>query len=261
MKKRIHLLLTCLLVLIIIFSGCDKQIEEPFQPQEVAGTPNPIMPTYCRIESLWLNPHAPGQRFILILYDQFENPVAITAPHVSTGSPYRTFKYDNLHRLREYRGEYANSTYQFWHFYGLDQNGRIGRDTMYIFGGIGPTGPTNYFERTISQFTYDAQGRMIKIVTDTQMDASHSEANLTYDASGNVVRPGTVYDNKMNMNRTNDIWQFLNRDYSANNPFTASEYNTTNYPTVFNSSTNILWLEDYWLNSSQIGYGCRQSFW
>lgn len=264
MKKRSSLFLACLPVLMLMITSCHKQVEEPFQPTEVAGTPLPISPTYCRIESLWENPGAGNQRFILVLYDQFENPVAITAPLPSTGHPYRTFKYDNLHRLREYRGEYSNGNYEFWHFYGLDLNGRIGRDTMYTLGAMGPTGPLSYFERVISQITYDAQGRITKVVSDAQMTPSHTETNYSYDASGNLVYPpamGIVYDNKMNMNRTNDIWQFLNRDYSMNNPFVASAYNTTNYPTVINASRNILWLEEYQLKSSQIGYNCRDSHW
>jgi YD repeat-containing protein len=261
MKKSISFLLVGIPVLLISLSSCRKQVETTFQPQEVAGTPNPISPTYCRIESLWENPGMPGQRYILIMYNQFENPIFISAPSPSTGHPFRTFKYDNLHRMREYRGEYANGNYEFWHFYGFDLNGRIGRDTMYTIGAMGPTGPATYFERAISQITYDAQGRIIKVVTDTQISPSHTETNYTYNASGNLVKPGVVYDNKMNMNRTNDIWQFLNRDYSANNPFAASAYNGTNYPTVINSPSNILWLEEYQLKNSQIGYGCRQSFW
>jgi YD repeat-containing protein len=264
MKKKISFLCIALPVLLTFFYGCRKQVDKPFKPEEVAGTPLPIQPTYCRIESIWENPFAPNQRFIMVLYDQFENPVAITTPVVSTGHPYRTFKYDNFHRMREYRGEYSNGNYEFWHFYGLDLNGRIGVDTMYTLGAMGPTGPATYFERAISKITYDGQGRIIKVVTDTQISPSHTEANYTYDGAGNLVHPpaaGVVYDNKMNMNRTNDIWQFLNRDYSMNNPFIADAYNPTGYPTVINYSKNILWLNEYQLKNSQIGYGCRASNW
>jgi hypothetical protein len=35
------------------------------------------------------NPFASDQRFILVLYDEYENPVAITVPHVGTGTPYQ----------------------------------------------------------------------------------------------------------------------------------------------------------------------------
>lgn len=264
MKKRISSLLVCLPLVLMFLSGCRKQVDSPFKPQEVAGTPLPGQPTYCRIESIWENPGASNQRFILVLYDQYENPVAVTTPVVSTGHPYRTFKYDNFHRLREYRGEYSNGNYEFWHFYGLDLNGRIGVDTNYVLGAMGPTGPATYFERSISQITYDAQGRIIKVVTDTQISPSHTETTYSYDAAGNLIYPpgsGVVYDNKMNLNRTNDIWQFLNRDYSMNNPFIADAYNPSGFPTVINSSRSILFLNEIQLTHSQIGYNCRASNW
>jgi YD repeat-containing protein len=260
MKKRV-LFFLCLPAALLFISGCRKQVETPFQPLEVAGTPLPGQTTYCRIESLWENPGASNQRFILFLYDQYENPVAITTPLPGTGHPYRTFKYDNFHRLRQYRGEYSNGNYEFWHFYGIDLNGRIGVDTMYVLGAMGPNGPASYFERSISTITYDGQGRIIKVVTVTQNTPSLTEKNYTYDGAGNLVRPGVTYDNKQNLNRTNDIWQFLNRDYSKNNPFTAVSYNATGFPTAINSMNNILWLGEYQIGKSQFSYSCRPANW
>ncbi|HEY0677488.1 MAG TPA: RHS repeat domain-containing protein [Chitinophagaceae bacterium] len=264
MKKRFSFLFTCLPVMLMILAGCQKQVDTPFKPEEIGGTPLPGQPTYCRIESIWENPGAPNQRFLLVLYDLFENPVAITTPVVTTGHPYRTFKYDTWHRLIQYRGEYANGNYEFWHFYGFDLNGRIGVDTNYVLGAMGPTGPLTYFERYISKYTYDAQGRIIKVVTDAQISPSHTETTYAYDAAGNLIHPpaaGITYDNKENLNRTNDIWQFLNRDYSRNNPFTADAYNASGFPTIINSSSNILWLNEIQLTRSQIGYSCRASYW
>ncbi len=265
MKRKISSLLICLPIALMILSSCQKQVDKPDSPSEsttdeVAGTPLPGQTTYCRIESLWLDPFTPGQRFHLILYDQYENPVAITQPNVGTGHPYHTFKYDHWHRLREYRGEYSNGNFEFWRFYGFDLNGRIGVDTQYVLGAMGPTGPLSYFERTIHKYTYDGQGRIIKVVSDAQINPTHTEVNYTYDASGNLVYPpasGITYDNKMNMNRTNDIWQFLNRDYSMNNPFTADAYNGTGFPTVLNLSRNIAWLNEFQIRNSQISYSCR----
>ena len=267
MKKRNSVLLLGT-VLITLFIGCQKHVETPDDEsvpgEEVISTPPPISPTYCRIESLWVSAGQPDQKFILVLYDQYENPVVITQPAVGTGRPYRTFKYDQWHRLREYRGEYANGNYEFWHFYGFDNNGRIGVDTTYIFGAIGPTGPLNYFERRISQITYDAQGRVITVNTVSSI-GSPSMESYSYDAAGNKVYPpafGIVYDNKMNLNRTNDIWQFLNRDYSMNNPFMAGAYNGTNYPTVINDAhPSQSFLNEWKLANSQIGYSCRKSHW
>ena len=140
MKKRNLFLCTALVALTLFI--CRKEIDQPATaPGEIAGTPLPGQTTYCRIESLWENPGMPNQRFILFLYDEYENPVAITTPLPSTGHPFHTFKYDTWHRLRQYRGEYSNGNYEFWHFYGFDLNGRIGVDTMYTLGAMGPTGP------------------------------------------------------------------------------------------------------------------------
>jgi hypothetical protein len=90
-----------------------------------------------------------------------------------------------------------------------------------------------------------------------------SANSYTYDAEGNLEVPGATYDNKMNINRTNDIWQFLARDYSVNNRLMATAYNSTGFPTHINHP------EPYWfantqdieISRSQIGYACRPAFW
>src|ERR1700750_379593 len=121
MKRRILFFLLALPLVLTFLPGCRKEVDS-FRPPEIAGTPLPGQPIYCRIESTWENPGTPDQRFVLVLYNEFENPVAITTPLPSTGHPYRTFKYDNFHRMWQYRGEYSNGNYEFWHFYGLDLN-------------------------------------------------------------------------------------------------------------------------------------------
>src|SRR5687767_3446106 len=106
MKKQFSFL-SAIAVAIIIFSSCQKKLDLPAD-RDVAGTPLPGQTTYCRMESIWENPNTAQQKFILILYDQYENPTALTTPVPTTGHPYKTFKYDSWHRLKEYRGEYSN---------------------------------------------------------------------------------------------------------------------------------------------------------
>ncbi len=259
MKKRISFLFIVLPVVVISFISCQKEFEEPdspFVPHEVAGTPLPGQSPYCRIESVWEQPLGFDQRFRLVQYDEYENPIFITTPFVGTGMPFRTFRYDHWHRLREFRGEYSNGGFEYWHFYGYDLNGRIGVDTFYLFAGLAPDGTIAYVERYISKFTYDAQGRIISEVIDGEKFPSHNEYAFNYDAAGNLIRePGIVYDNKINPNRTNDIWQFLSRDYSMNNPFTADSYNAAGYPTTINAFVN--WSRVFQTIPVQIGYGCR----
>src|SRR3954466_3186577 len=161
MKKNSLLLIACLAGLSILYSSCHKELGS-VKNEEVGNTPLPGQPTYCRIESIWENPGSIDQRYLLILYDQYENPTAITTPLPSTGHPFREFKYDQWHRLREYIGDYGNGFFEFWHFYGFDLNGRIGVDTVYTFGRLLDK-PTDYFERVISQITYDNQGRIFHV--------------------------------------------------------------------------------------------------
>ncbi len=258
MKKNTYYLFILLSFTLTIFSACRKEVD--FAKDEVAAnTALAGQPTYCRIESIWQNPFASDQRFILILYDEFENPTAITTPLVTTGSPYRTFKYDQWHRLREYIGSYAGGNYQFWHFYGYDQNGRISVDTMLNLG----ISLDNYSFRVISHIEYDNQNRIIREHGSGPQGFSFDE-HYAYDAAGNMVREGITYDNKLNVNRTNNIWMFLARDYSMNNPFVAEEYNSSGYPTRINrpTTTSLNFIRsEIFLNHSQIGYGCRPSYW
>jgi hypothetical protein len=233
MKKNSFLFAICLFTFL---TGCRKEINIG-EDEEIPNTPLPGQPTYCRIESIWENPGAADQRYFLVLYDQFENPTAITTPFPSTGHPFRQFKYDQWHRLREYLGDNGNGFFELWHFYGFDLNGRIGVDTMYTFGKLLDK-PTDYFERIISQIQYDNQGRIIHVSKISSHGVSSVDA-YEYDAAGNLVYPfgiAVTYDNKVNVHRTNDIWMFLARDYSMNNPLIADAYNPTTFPTTFNSN-------------------------
>jgi len=262
MKRHSLLMLVSLSGILGILSSCQKEIDVSKSGDDIMGTPLPTTGLYCRIESIWENPGEIFQKFWLVAYDEFENPKFITTPLPATGQPFRTFKYDSWHRLREFRGEYSNTHFENWSFYGYDLNGRIGYDTTYTFGDLGEV-PTNYFMKTLTRYEYDAQGRMIRAFgtfIPTAGPVTPFDDHYAYDGSGNLVRPGITYDTKTNMNRTNDIWMFLRRDYSMNNPFSASVYNATGFPTTINQPIGTApWLVSD-LSNCQIGYSCRQSF-
>jgi len=267
MKRRLSLFHIGLAGIVIIFSSCQKDLEKVKQQDEVMGTPLPGQVTYCRIESFWERPGSPDQVFRVIGYNAFENPNFISTPFVATGSPFYTFKYDGFHRMREHAEEHANGTFNRLHHYGINNDGRIGVDTMWTLGEINPMGsPTNYFSRTISMLTYDAQGRIIHSSNLTTpgpafpMTPPVASANTySYDSNGNLEVAGATYDNKWNINRTNDIWQFLARDYSKNNRIHATEYNTAGFPTKFNDPMTYWFInsQDIRINISQVGYACR----
>ena len=267
MKKQFLVAASIVSAATILLCGCQKNLQLKNSEEELRGTPLPGQENYCRIESIWEKPgYFLKERFLLVLYDEYENPIAVTTPEVGTGQSYCTFKYDDWHRLKEYRGEYSNGFFEFWHFYGFDLNGRIAVDTAYFWGRLSNK-PIDYLERTFSKFEYDNQNRIIKAVTDYEVNHFHFEDIYVYDAAGNLTYPpnsGVTYDNKVNLHRTNDIWMFLARDYSRNNPFIASAYNSTGFPTIIDvgiprdfvfANTSSL------LNHSQLSYSCRQAYW
>ena len=268
MKRKIFPLLLSTVAASMFFTSCQKDVGAP-KDTEVRSTPLPGLTTYCRIESFWLNPGLSSQQFRLVMYNEFENPIFITNPMVGTGSPYRTFKYDSWHRLVQYLESYTNNHFETWHFYGFDNSGRIGVDTSYTFGSSITGKPTDYYYRTISWLTYDGQNRIVRSdntitpdPTNPMVPPSTNTQTWTYNSAGNLAGTGATYDNKVNLNRTNDIWMFLARDYSMNNPMPITGYNAAGYPTAFGPTTaRFIQSNDIFLNNAQVGYGCRDAHW
>ena len=270
MKRRLSLFYIGMAGMAIIFSSCQKNLDAVIKDDEVMSTPLPGQVTYCRIESFWEKNGQFGQQFRIVGYDEYENPTFISTPMVATGSPFRTFKYDTWHRLQEYQEGY-NGGYHTWHKFYYDNNGRIDADSTYTMGAYSEGHPHMYLMKSLSIFEYDNQNRITRVNTTTGPGTffpgfpalSSTTQTYTYDMAGNLVKPGVTYDNKMNLNRTNDIWMFLARDYSVNNPFTATSYNTIGFPTSINISTPLSFLNstDIFLNTSEIGYSCRPAYW
>ena len=124
---------------------------------------------------------------------------------------------------------------------------------MYIFGDLNPE-PSNYWDINIHYFSYDNQDRVIKDSFSSQNFGYHGVfAQYSYDADGNKV--GGVYDHKINIHRTNKVWMFLDRDYSVNNPFTASEYNKFDLPVTISTGSNFL---DIYFDSVTVKYMCDE---
>ena len=270
MKRQFSILAVCSAATMFLLSSCQKDLAD-LKKNEIKNTPLPGQTTYCRVESIWqkatTGPGAQPDRFYLVKYDEFENPIYITNSKISTAYPFHVFKYDSWHRLREYRGEYGNGAFEFWHRYGYDNQGRIGVDTVYIFGLLGEN-PTLWNERRITTIEYDDQNR----VSHTHRVSSLSQVGVSdqyfnYDANGNLIYPAwanVVYDDKVNMNRTNDIWQFLSKDYSMNNPFVAEEYNAQGLPTKTDFTPGAVgnWLQrEFNIYNAEISYSCHPAYW
>ena len=104
----------------------------------------------------------------------------------------------------------------------------------YIFPQITNGSPTNAYIHQATYYSYDNKQRIIKDSTVFAGSIQPVVNTYSYDINGN--KTGSNYDDKINLNRTNKIWMFLNRDYSVNNPYNAASYNTTGLPANLNLS-------------------------
>ncbi|MBS1660082.1 MAG: hypothetical protein JST68_03425 [Bacteroidetes bacterium] len=66
---------------------------------------------------------------------------------------------------------------------------------------------------------------------------SSFDTAYSYDVHGNTV--GIGHDNKVNFNRTSRVLQFINQDYSVNNPAAVYTYNKNGLPTTVKSLPGI----------------------
>lgn len=193
-------------------------------------------------------------------YDLYGNPVTISRLEIGTELYDYIFWYDPEHRLTDVIGTSSlqattGSGYGTWDklYYTKD---RITLDTLFSFGIINGTRPESDispdslpFIRRISSYEYDSKGRISRVKD--ILPGRYVLINIyVYDRNGNLSKIELVsntphsdttfilasgYDNKVNINRTNSIWQFLDRDYSENNGFTADKYNKAGLPTAISN--------------------------
>jgi hypothetical protein len=188
-------------------------------------------------------------------YNYLGNPVSVINTAVGTGNPNFFFSYNKYGRLsqllRSYEGNY---NYEQWDTYFYNNKGQIVADSNYAFGLISPSGPQKSDFAGHIYYEYDSHNR-ISHVTDSVFRYGMFEFvfynDYQYDARGNLIT-GATYDNKPSYLRTNSIWMFYTRNYSVNNPFTATQYNEHGLPLFINGS-NVLFPDYY---KTRIEYSC-----
>jgi hypothetical protein len=256
MKKESIFILVAMAAGMVFISSCQKELKN--LNDDTLSTPLPSTTSYCRINSFLTSGSSAGGGADewFIQYDQFENPTSITTFHPIFGRANHTFKYDHWHRMIEWRQEVPNGLFQEWHFYGFDNNGRIANDSAFYMGQISDPRNTAVFANYYT-LEYDNQGRIIRQGQRSKNDNFTSVfwSDFLYDGHGNLIIPGVTYDDKINMNRTNDIWQFLLRNYSMNNPFMAGVYNIEGYPITIPGP---FWIIGGFAGAQPV-YECRQS--
>jgi hypothetical protein len=227
-----------LLVLIVwLFTSCSKDVSVGVQEELPSKPKGDKAIKHCEISKVVdYNPFLLSPRVFTFEYNSKGDPIKITPTLVSTGSPKHEFRYDHKGRLTDYIGPYNNGAFEFWHVYGYDNKGRIATDTTYIFGNYGalPTNDLPSLRRHVT-YEYDEQDRIKKMTTVFPFAPFSPEVQeYAYDADGNRIIPGVVYDGNINPLRTNAIWMFINRDYSVNNQWNASSFTSMGLPEAIN---------------------------
>jgi hypothetical protein len=164
-----------------------------------------------------------GNDTAIFTYNALGNPVSIIHPTGFGDNLF--FKYDNANRLTDFKAMYPSvDGGDEWHRYTYDPHNttRIIADTTYMDFLSDNGAITSYDFIKLTTFTYDTQDRISK--TTESVPGDITATTYTYDSHGNLEGSGTVYDNKINVHRTNKIWMFLDKDYSVNNQIDNGTY-------------------------------------
>lgn len=176
-------------------------------------------------------------------YDHRGNPTSIIYNGTTTGRPNLFFKYDSKGRLVEFYGLYPGAKgFDFYQIPIYDDNNVIVADSFYI-SGSDTTDRLWYTQNVfLGKYEYDSKGRIIRYDYDIYFPMNpafglrHDEVRYSYDERGNKIDTRFVYDDKKNFLSTHPILQFINRDYSVNNPIQALSYNRFGLPLTYDSA-------------------------
>lgn len=235
-----------------LLAGCNKLLD--YLKDHPDGTVD-----LCRIKKMTYYSSSDSTN-IDFTYNSWGDPVsAIRQKNI--GTPDAMFRYDARHRLTDYIEAYRNGFFETWHRYVYNNNNRIIRDTTYIFGYITdePPLPDEVYDIAIVNYEYDNKDRIIHTTQQWYSFPDPADAlhlYYQYDANGNLVLPGAVYDDKINVHRTNRIWMFIDRDYSVNNTF-AAEYNEHGLPTKVSMDYPSSNLAGFYNGKGVITYQCK----
>ncbi|MDF2191979.1 hypothetical protein [Paraflavitalea sp. CAU 1676] len=223
MRKIYPIYLLCsLLAIALCFVACHKQ--------EPALRKGPKKNDQCRVSSMRYS-FPFDSVLVSFSYNKSGDPLRITQTNTGTGRPDGFFLYNNKKQLTDYIGLYNDNTFEFWHRYVYDKNGRIVRDTVFYFGFIDNGEPDLYYDVAVVAFEYDQQER-ISHTSQAWYNAPGFplRTDYSYDARGNLVIPGVVYDDQPAIHRTSPVWMFIDRNYSVNNGY-ATGWNGNGLPT------------------------------
>lgn len=229
------------IIVIVGFSACSKNVdrlEEPLSFQiasDVSGQPY----ANCKLRSI-AHEHmlfGPKLAFGLFTYFSNGNPYSLTYKGQHGQGNY-FFYYDKNLRLIELYCD--GPTLPIKNRYGYNSQNQIIVDTLFNATSVSEDGVYTFAPRLRSEITYDFQGRIIKEVATEISDGSvFATRTYNYDNRGNLVVPGGgfTYDDKVSIFRAHPVFQFVNRNYSMNNPVQPA-YNSVGLPLTFKPSNS-----------------------
>jgi len=269
MKKILSL---TVLIALFILPSCRKIVDY------VKEHPN-ATDSFCRITKIGIKGFYGNPDEYLVYYNAKGNPDSLidNNPVGTIGNSRFFFKYDHIDRLSDFMWAetIASGMPWFaivWHKYIYVQPDYIVDTTLTYAGDVREPAPAAadaaYY--SITAYTLDGLGRIIKQWSIQEPnEPPHAPVltqTFTYGLTGNKVLsdPALTYDNKVNVYRTNRVWEFLYNDYSINNVIRADSsqnptYNEFGLPLSLPNltSNNIRLFELYNTdNIYTISYGC-----
>jgi len=216
---KISLYFLIIYAAVFFFSSCKKTIDFIREHPDAYRTP-------CRITNYRVVAINGVYSNYVVTYNNVGNPVnMMDSDRVNPIGTDQYFRYDKLNRLSDYMSAYAPNLGAIeWHKYVYQKPGYIIDTAMYYETGD-VRGPSpiakNTTEYSIFAYTMDELDRIVKIWS-IPIDSPHTpllKNIFIYDANGNLPLPDTslVYDNKVNFFRTNQVWQFIYKNYSRSN--------------------------------------------
>ena len=242
-------------LVLLLLSGCEKAVDYLKANPTAVYSPCKII-QFNYQKSFLIG----GTDTVRFTYNAAGDPVTALRVHPSTGEPNWFFRYDAHGRFTDLIGRYGTTDNGFtesWNRYFYDGHGRIIKDSAYFFPNEVNGQPTiDSIYRTsveialyeydpkdrvsketfidkgftlVSTYTYDTRGnRQTPIVVETSPTGGAPIASLTV---GHGIPAQATYDNMINYHRTSNIWMFIDKDYSVNNPLTAAyDYNSYDLP-------------------------------
>jgi YD repeat-containing protein len=287
MKKvmSLHQVASVCIIVTVLLAGCNK-IEStaalntdeviPCQVQYMVFPPltfAELSRAQARARTIMqLSPTAPapaptsGNDSTVFTYNALGNPVSII--HQTNFGDNLFFKYDKANRLTDFIAMYGGAAQggDEWHKYTYDPHNttRVIADTTYIEFQSDNGTITSYEFTQLTTFKYDARNRISQTTETVEGDTTVTAYN--YDSHGNLEGSGSVYDNKINVHRTNKLWMFLDKDYSVNNPIDNGTYtyDQGNLPVTMATNTLSTVAAFYFMvvgypnsmSTATIGYSC-----